>query len=87
MLQGIDWEKIKSNAFKGGKSFATLINGIFKYTDEDGNTLASSDGETVAEALNTLVNYFYGFVSNVDWKGIGTELGNSINSIFDTFDW
>lgn len=87
MLQGIDWERIKSNAFKGGKSFATLINGIFKYTDEDGNTLASSVGETVAEALNTLVNYFYGFVLNVDWKGIGTELGNSINSIFDTFDW
>jgi len=87
MLQGIDWEKIKSYAFKGGKSFATLINGIFKYTNEDGNTLASSVGETVGEAFNTLTNFIYGYVSNFDWENIGDEFGNCINKIFTTVDW
>lgn len=87
MLQGIDWEKIKSNAFKGGKSFATLINGIFKYTDEDGNTLASSIGKTVAEALNTLTNFLYGYVTSLEWGNIGSELSKNISSLFTNIEW
>lgn len=86
-LQSIDWENIKQKAFGTGKSLATFINGLFKYTDEDGNTLATSIGKTLGEALNTLVNFIAGFVENLEWKDVGTELGKSINKLFKTIDW
>lgn len=87
MLQGIKWDKIKSNAFKGGKSFATLINGLFKYTDEDGNTLATSIGGTIGESFNTLVNFVHGYVSNLNWKNLGNELANGILKTIETVEW
>lgn len=87
MLQRINWEKIKSNAFKGGKSFATLINGLFSYTDKDGNTLATSIGKTIGESFNTLVDFVYGYVSNLKWKNIGTELAKGILKTIKTVNW
>lgn len=87
MLQSINWEKIKSNAFKGGKSFATLINGLFSYTDKDGNTLATSIGKTIGESFNTLVDFVYGYVSNLKWKNIGTELAKGILKTIKTVNW
>lgn len=86
-LQSIDWETIKQKSFGTGKSFATFINGLFKYTDEDGNTLATSIGKTLGEAFNTLVNFIAGFVENLEWKNVGTELGKSIDTLFKTIDW
>lgn len=86
-LQSIDWKNIKQKAFGTGKSLATFINGLFKYTDEDGNTLATSIGKTLGEALNTLVNFIAGFVEKLEWKDVGTELGKSINKLFKTIDW
>lgn len=87
MTQNIPWDEIKNNAFKGGKSFASLINGLFRYTDKDGNTLATSIGKTIGESFNTLVDFVYGYVSNLEWKNIGTELAKGILKTIKTVNW
>ena len=87
MTQKIPWEEIKNNAFKGGKSFATLINGLFSYTDKDGNTLSTSIGKTIGESFNTLVDFVYGYVSNLKWKNIGTELAKGLLKTIKTIKW
>lgn len=86
-LENINWDEIKSKAEKVGKSCATMINGLFEYSDKDGNTLATSIGKTLGEAFNTLVDYVYGFVENLEWSKVGTEIGRSIQTLFDTIDW
>lgn len=87
IFQSIDWEKIQTITFKGGKSIATLINGLFSYSDEDGNTLSTSICSTIANIINTVFSYLDGFVNNLDWENIGSEFKNGIIAIFDGLDW
>lgn len=86
-LQGIDWESIKAKAFKGGKSFAEILNGMFEYSDADGNTLMSSIGKTIGEAFNTLLSVVDGFATNLHWGSLGSELSNGISTALKTIDW
>lgn len=87
MLQGLGWADIKSKAFGAGKSFATLLNGLFSYSDEDGNTLATSVGETIGESFNTIVSLASGFAKNLKWGNIGTELSKGLLKLIQTADW
>lgn len=86
-LQSIDWESIKNKAFKGGKSFAEILNGMFEYSDADGNTLMSSIGKTIGEAFNTLISAVDGFAANLHWGSLGSELSNGICTAIKTIDW
>lgn len=87
MLQNIDWDNIKSKGFGAGKSFATLINGLFGYTDKDGNTLATSVGKTIGESFNTIVSTAKGFASNLKWDLVGSEFANGLLKTISTIDW
>lgn len=86
-LNDINWESIKSKAGKAGENFANFINGLFRYTDEDGRTLCSSVGTTIGESINTVVNTVYNFAKNLDWTKVGAELANGISSTVKTIDW
>lgn len=86
-LQGISWEDIKSKAFGAGKSFATLINGLFEYSDEDGNTLATSLGGTIAESLNTAVSLVGGIAGNLEWGAAGENTAEGLLKFLSTFEW
>lgn len=86
-LQSIDWEDIKKKAFKGGKSFAEILNGMFEYADADGNTLMSSIGKTIGESFNTLLSVVDGFAANLHWANLGYELANGISTAITTIDW
>ncbi len=87
MLQNIDWVNIKSKGFGAGKSFATLVNGLFSYSDSDGNTLSTSIGKTIGESLNTIVSTAKGFATNLNWKKVGTELANGLLKTISTIDF
>ena len=87
ILKGINWDDIKKKSFKGGKSFATLINGLMEYSDEDGNTLATSIGSTLAESLNTALNFASGFAKNLKWGKVGKNAAEGLLSGISTFDW
>lgn len=86
-LAVINWDDIKSKAFSGGKSFAEVINGMFAYTDKDGQSLSESLGSTIGEALNTAVQAGLGFVTTFNWSKNGKELAKGFNKWVDTVEW
>lgn len=81
-LEAIDWDKIQEVGRKFGKSVATGLNGFFE-TPELGKTI----GDTIAEALNTVVITVDSFTINFHWDSLGKFVGESITGFFDTFDW
>ena len=81
-LNSIPWTKIKAKAYKLGKSFATLLNGIFE-TPELGRTI----GKTIAETINTAVLLANGFVRNFHWDSFGKFIGDTFNGFFENIDW
>lgn len=81
MLENIDWETIKTNSYKLGKSISTFLNGSIKETDW--NLI----GETLAEGLNTFIEFAQGEIENFDFDAFGTAIGDGINGFFETADW
>lgn len=80
-LDAISWDKIKPTAEKIGKSCATFLNGVFSADD-----MFSEVGETIAEGVNTAVNFAFGFADNFDFRQAGSAIATAINSGFETFD-
>lgn len=81
-LDGIDWGSIKGTAQKVGKSLATLINGFIEFPD-----MGTKIGNAIGEAINTFINGIDGFVGNLDWKSVGTFIGDMINGALDKIEW
>lgn len=87
VLKGIKWTDIQAKAFGSGKSFATLINGLLKYESKDGDTLAKSVGNTLAQAINTAISFLYGFTTNLKWDKVGDNISDSFSEFVKTMDW
>lgn len=81
-LQKIPWDKIKATARKAGKSLATLLNGFFAVPD-----LANTIGKTIAEAINTGLEFALSFVQHFDFKQFGKFIGEFISSSLKNIDW
>lgn len=81
MLEQIDWNVIKKNAYKLGKSIATFLNGSIKETDWN------LVGKTLAESLNTVIEFAQGSIENFDFKEFGKAIGDGINGFFETADF
>lgn len=81
-LNNIDWNKIKGNAEKVGKSIGTFINGFVEIPDT-----AKSIGQTVGEAINTGISGANSFYDNTKWNEVGTFIGQGLNSILDSIEW
>lgn len=81
-LSNIDWNKIKGNAEKVGKSIGTFINGFVEVPDT-----AKSIGQTVGEAINTGILGANSFYDNTKWGEIGSFVGQGLNSILDSVEW
>lgn len=81
-LDGIDWNTIKGTAEKVGKSLATLINGFITFPD-----MGTKIGNAIGEAINTFISGIDGFVGNLDWKSVGTFIGDMINGALDKIEW
>lgn len=81
-LDNIDWESIKETARKIGKSIATFING---FVEVEG--LGYSIGKTIAEALNTALEFLNSFAENLHWDSVGEFIAEEINGFFENFDF
>ena len=81
-LESIPWDEIQAVGAKIGKSVATGLNGFFE-TPELGKVI----GDTIAEALNTIVITVNSFTVNFHWESLGNFVSESINGFFSTFDW
>lgn len=86
-LKTLDWYEIQQKAFGTGKSFATLINGLFEYTDSDGDVLASTLGTSLGNAVQTALDYLGGFVENLHWYSVGDSIKNAVTSFVKSIDW
>lgn len=81
-LDGIDWGEIEIAAGKVGKSLATFINGGISV---DG--LAETLGKTLAGGINTFITGIHGFVTFIEWDGIGTFVGEGVVSAIEEIKW
>ena len=79
-LRKIDWDYVRHKAETTGKNIADFLNGVFEL---DWRLLGSS----IANTINTAIDFIHGFVTKLDWGQIGTGIGQGIMSFFETFDF
>lgn len=79
-LRKIDWDYVRHKAEITGKNIADFLNGVFEL---DWQLL----GFSIANAINTAIDFIHGFVTKLDWGQIGTGIGDAITSFFETFDF
>lgn len=81
-MDNINWQKIKTKAKKLAKTIGTFITGFFK-----GTGFTSSLGKTIAQGLNTAIDFASTLKDTLDFTSLGTELGAGLQSFLDTFDF
>lgn len=81
-IDSIDWDNIKQSIRNFGLSIGGAINEFFT---EPG--FANSIGEAIVNGINTGIGGIASLKDSLDFGGLGTALGNSINSFFESFDF
>ena len=79
-LGRIHWDRIRENAGKLGASIATFLNGTMD------TEMWNMIGYTIAQGLNTAIDFAYNFVSKFDWNKFGVTIGNALNTAFRTLE-
>lgn len=79
-LDNIPWDAIQEKAREVGKNLADLING---FVEVEG--LGESIGRTLAEALNTALEFLYSFLKQLHFDSIGRFIADGINGFFKNF--
>ena len=85
-LRKIPWDEIKTKASEAGKAIAEFLNGIFDVSSLDGLLNWKTIGETIAEALNTIIAAVGSFLKEFDFKMMGKALGTAWDSLWDNLD-
>lgn len=80
-LESIPWNKIQKVADRVGRYLADLLNGFIT------PDLFSAVGHTIAEALNTALQFLNSFGEEFNWKGLGTSIAAGINRFFEDFNF
>ena len=83
VLNSINWDSIYSKAINFGSGLANFLNGLFK-VDNNGNSVFSSLGGTIASALNTAFKALNSFGTTFDWSEFGKSIGTGITNFFKT---
>lgn len=86
LLRKIPWDEIKTKASEAGKAIAEFLNGIFDVSNLDGLLNWRTIGETIAEALNTVIAAAGSFLKEFDFKMMGKALGTAWDSLWDNLD-
>lgn len=81
-LDSIPWDGIKEKMNKVSKSIATLLNGFLETPG-----LFDDIGSTLAEALNTGLEFLNTFATNFHWDSLGRAIADGINAFFRTTDF
>lgn len=80
-LEAIPWDDIQEKAKKAGESLSDFLNGF-----NSDKRLWADIGNTIAEALNTAVDFLLEFGRNFDWKEFGDSLGVAWKQFWEDFD-
>lgn len=80
-MDGIDWESIYSKASAFGTGLAQFLNGLF--AGEKGKSLFGEFGNTLAGALNTVIEAVFSFSEEFRWSDFGKSLKQGIQNFLD----
>ena len=80
-LDDIDWNVLKEKARKIGSSIGTFITGFFT---EDG--FAKSIGKSIAEAINTGIEFFTRLKNTLNFAALGRALGEGIQDFINNLN-
>lgn len=80
-MKNLDWRLILDTAKTWGTGIANAINSFFKETD------FYSVGYTIAQMLNTAIQFVFSLGTTLDWAAIGKKLADAVNGFFDTFNF
>ena len=84
-LKSIDWDEIQLNAMRWGNRIGEVLSALVT-PDENGiYQLGMQIGHTLAQALNTAVDFFYNLGQTLDARKFFTNLGKSIATAVNTF--
>lgn len=81
-INSVDFEKIKTDAGKLGKSLATGLSGFLTTP-----SLADDIGTKIAEAFNTAIEFVTNFVENMNFGAIGTFVGRGVASALSNINF
>lgn len=84
-LSKIPWDDIKAKASEAGIAISDFLNGLFS-TDLDGTIAWKTIGETIGEALNTIITFADDFLTNLHFNDIGKSLGTAWTALWETLD-
>ena len=79
--ENLDWNVIRSAAYEMAHDIAQTINGAFVTIDW------KMVGKTIANGLNTAVDFLFTLGNEISWETIGTSFATAINSLFENFDF
>lgn len=79
-LKKIDWDTVRTKAERMGRNIAVFWNGVFEL---DWRLL----GRSIANAVNTGIDFAYGFIHNFEWGRLGVGMGDALSEFFSTFDY
>lgn len=82
MLAKIPWDAIQEKARNIGTMLARFLNGVFSNM-----YLADELGITLAQAINTGLNFAYSFLSQFNFLQFGTFIAESLNAAVATLNW
>lgn len=81
VLENINWNKVYQKARNFGTGLALFLNGLIT------PRLFDALGTTIANALNTKLQFLNSFGTFFDWTNFGTSLGTGIKAFFLNYDW
>ena len=80
-LENIKWGEIFQKAHDFGKNLAEFLNGLIQ------PDTFYQVGRTIANALNTAIEFAFSFGSHFNFKNFGESIANGINGFFETFNF
>lgn len=82
-MDKIPWDEVFEKARNFGEGLAEFLNGLFE--GEKGQTLFAKVGRTIANALNTALEFLNEFAEEFSWEQFGQNLADGINEFFGNF--
>lgn len=79
--ENLDWNVIRSAATEMAHDIAQTINGAFLTVKWD------MVGSTIANGLNTAVDFLYTLGDEINWKVVGLSIADGINGVFRNFNF
>ena len=80
-LESINWDKVYEKARKFGSGLAEFLNGLIS------PRLFTNLGRTIANALNTVLEFQFGFASTFEFDNLGDSIAAGINAALSSFNW